>query len=114
MRNLRIRSGDTVRIISGKDVGKTGVVERTFPVQHRLVVTGVNVVKKSVRSSRKHPRGGFIELPFPMHISNVLIHCPNCSKPTRVGFQMIKGKSKTEKIRVCKRCGKPIDRKANP
>ena len=104
----RIKSGDTVLLISGKDRGKTGVVQRVLPRENRVVVAGANIIKKSVRRSRKNPRGGFADLPIPMHISNVLIVCPNCGKPTRVGFQMIQGKSELKRVRVCRKCGKVI------
>lgn len=101
---LKIKKGDKVMVAYGKDKGKTGLVERVFPKTLQVLVAGVNVVKKHVKTSKKYPSGGVVEVNMPLANSKVAVVCPNCGKPSRVGFE-IKGK---EKNRVCKKCGKAI------
>jgi len=102
---MKIRKGDNVRIILGKDRGKTGVVERVFPSEGKVVIAGAFVYKKSVKPSRKAPKGGIIEINAKIPASNVAIICPSCSKVARVGNKNHEGK----KIRVCKKCGGNLD-----
>ncbi len=89
----KILKGDKVLIIAGKDRGKTGVVERVMPQDHKVVVTGLNMVKKHMKKTAKNPQGGIIDIVHPIHISNVMILDPNQNKPTRVGYS-IKGNDK--------------------
>ncbi len=98
---LHVRRGDTVLVLAGKDRGKRGKVIRAIPSEQRVVVEGINRVKKHVRPSKKNPQGGIIEQEAPIHASNVQVVCPSCSQPTRVGHTF-QGK---EKFRVCKKCG---------
>lgn len=101
---INIKKGDKVMIISGKDKGKTGVIERVFTKAEKLVVANANVVKKHVKVSKKNPAGGLVEIAMPMPIGKVMIVCPSCGKITRVGWETT-GK---EKNRVCKKCKKVI------
>lgn len=94
---MKILKGDKVLVIAGKDRGKTGVVERVSPRDHRLVVAGLNIVKKHTKATSKNPQGGIIELARSVDCSNVMLLDPSNQKPTRVSY-VIKGK---EKIRVC-------------
>jgi len=94
----KIKKGDKVLVIAGKDRNKTGVVERYSPKANRLVVSGVNVIKKHMKKSQKYPQGGIIELNAPIHASNVMVLDPAQNKPTRVGYT-IKG---DEKLRFSK------------
>ncbi len=105
----RIRKGDTVQVIAGDDAGVRGAVQRVLPKADRVVVSGVNIVKKHqrpIRAGRGQVQPGVIEFEAPIHISNVLLVCPRCSEPTRVGFARQEDGSKT---RVCKKCGETID-----
>ena len=106
--SIRIRQGDTVEVISGNDRGLRGAVQRVIPKSNRLVVAGINVVKKHqrpVRAGRGEVQAGIIEFEAPLHISNVMLICPRCSERTRVGFT----RQEDGKVRVCKKCGEAID-----
>lgn len=99
----KIHKGDTVQILLGKDRGKSGQVERVLNKTDKVVVTGLNVFKRHLKS-RQGIEGGIIEIVKPVNISNVILVCPNCKKTTRVGFKV----SGDSKIRLCKKCGKEI------
>ena len=103
---MRIKSGDTVTVISGKDKGVTSSVMRALPESRKVVVEKVGVVKKAQRPTRDNPQGGLISIERPVHVSTVMLVCPKCNKPTRVTVRAEEGK---QKIRVCKKCGKDID-----
>ena len=92
-------------MIAGKDRGKEGRVLRTSPVAERAFVEGVNIQKRHSRPSQKNPQGGIIEVEGAIHVSNLMLVCPNCSEPTRVG----KNRENGVRQRVCKKCGKEID-----
>ena len=81
---LRIRKGDKVTVLAGKDKGKAGKVLHVFPRNERALVEGVNMVKKHVRKSQKNPQGGVIQQEIPIHISNLSLLCPVSGKPTRI------------------------------
>ncbi|RKY39729.1 MAG: 50S ribosomal protein L24 [Candidatus Omnitrophota bacterium] len=102
---LRIRKNDTVIVIAGKDKGKRGRVLKVFPYENRVVVEGVNIVKKAVRPTPKAPQGGIIAQEMPLHISNVMLFCSHCEKGVRFGTQILNDGSK---IRICRRCGEKI------
>ncbi len=104
MQTFIIKKGDTVKIIAGKDRGKTGKVLKTYPTQERVLVEGVNLYAKHVRPKTANEKGQKVIVPRPLQISNVQIVCPSCGKPSRVGRQITQGK----KERVCKRCGARI------
>lgn len=91
-------------VLAGKDKGKTGTVERAIIKTTSVIVSGVNIVKKHVKVSKKNPAGGIVEMNRPLAVGKVILVCPACGKPTRVGYQT-KGK---EKNRICKKCGKTI------
>lgn len=93
---MNIKTGDTVKIISGKDRGKTGKVTHVFPKKNLLVVEGVNIRKKHTRPKKQGQKGQIIQMPMPINMSNAMIICPGCGKSTRVG--------KKKKVRVCKKC----------
>jgi len=99
----KIKKGDNVKILAGKDSGKTGTVDRVLVKTDKVIVAGANIYKRSVKKMGD-TQGGIIDLVKPMNISNVALVCPNCKKITRVGFK-IEGK---EKIRICRKCGKEI------
>jgi large subunit ribosomal protein L24 len=104
-----IKKGDTVEVISGNDLGFRGTVQRMLPRKNRVVVAGVNIVKKHqrpVRAGRSEVQAGVIEFEGPIDVSNVMLVCPRCDERTRVGFVEREDGSKA---RVCKRCGEVID-----
>ena len=101
---MRIKKGDTVKVLSGNDKGKTGEVLEIIPKLQKVIVKGVNIRKKHVKPRKQGEEGGIISVECSIHSSKVNVVCPKCNKATRVG--MIKeGK---EKIRVCKKCGAKI------
>ncbi len=104
-KSMTIRKGDRVKVIAGKDKGKESRVLRVYPERQRLVVEHVNMVKKHQRPTNKQPQGGILEVEGTIHISNVMLICPSCSQPTRVGRRREDGM----RIRVCKKCGNDID-----
>lgn len=106
MAKTHVRRGDTVVVISGKDRGKKGKVQRVLPVKRRVVVEGVNIVKRHQKPTRQVMQGGIIEKEAPIHISNVMLVCPRCSRPTRVGRKVLED---GRRLRVCKRCGEVVD-----
>jgi large subunit ribosomal protein L24 len=105
----RIKKGDTVEVISGNDRGLRGVVQWVLPKDGRVVVSGINVVKKHqrpMRAGRAQVQPGIIEFEAPIHISNVMLVCPRCDQCTRVGFIW---QEDGRKVRVCKKCNEAID-----
>ncbi len=119
---IKVRKGDLVQVISGKDRGKQGRVIESHPREHRVIVENLNVVKKHRRpralrdSSRMgQPQvqpGGVFDVSAPLPVSNVMVVCPTCSRATRVGYEFREAKGGTIKVRVCKRadCGEVLDR----
>ena len=102
---MKLKKGDRVRVISGKDVGKEGEITRVFPEAERVIVDGVNVAKRHQRATGQTMQGGIIDKDMPLHISNVAIICSGCNSPTRVGYRF---ESDGTKVRVCRKCGKDI------
>ena len=102
---LRIKRGDTVVVISGKEKGKRGEVERVEPKKERIVVTGVNVRTRHARPSQQNQEGLFT-FEAPIHVSNVMIVDPDSGDPTRIGYRFT---DSGEKVRVSKKSGKDID-----
>lgn len=101
----KIKKGDTVEVITGKDRGQRGQVERVWPREGKVLVAGINLVTKHQRGTQDQP-GGIIEKPAPLNISNIMLVCPQCDLRTRVGIQR-KGETK---VRACKKCGKFVDK----
>jgi large subunit ribosomal protein L24 len=105
MPGLKIRKGDRVRVLTGKDRGKEGSVMRALPRERKVIVDGVNVARKSQRPTRTTQQGGIIDKDMPLPVSNVALVCPSCGKPTRVGFKI---DASGAKVRLCKKCGGEI------
>ncbi|HZJ85000.1 MAG TPA: 50S ribosomal protein L24 [Syntrophomonadaceae bacterium] len=103
---MRIKKGDNVQIIAGKDLGKSGKVLRVLPKEGRVVVEGVNRVKKHQKPTRALPQGGINRIETPLNVSNVMLVCERCKKPTRVGVKLLENQ---EKVRFCKKCGEILD-----
>jgi large subunit ribosomal protein L24 len=110
MSKMKIRKGDQVKVVSGKESGKTGKVLRVDTEHRRVVIERLNMVKKHTRPNpKKNPQGGVMEREAPIDVSNVMVVCPACGQPTRVGFRLLDGGGK---VRSCRRanCGKDIDK----
>jgi large subunit ribosomal protein L24 len=104
--NKKIKKGDTVQVIQGKEVGKRGKVLRVLAEDERLVVERVNFIKRHVKPTQKNPAGGVIEREGSLHVSNVMLVCPGCDQPTRVGLRQ----EGEDKVRYCKKCDVTVDR----
>jgi large subunit ribosomal protein L24 len=102
---MKIKKGDTIKIICGKDLGKTGKVISVSPKKEKVVIEGLNLRIKHVRPRREREKGQRISFPAPMDISNVMLVCPKCDKITRIGDKVLEDK---KKVRVCKKCGEVI------
>lgn len=101
---MRIKKGDLVKIIYGKDKGREGKVEKIYRKQNKVLIPGINVYKKHVKKNEQLPQGGIISVPRPIDISKVMLICPVCKKPTRIGY-IIKA---NKKVRICKKCESKI------
>lgn len=99
---MRVRKGDMVQVLAGKDVGKQGQITRVITGADRVIVEGVNLAKKHQKATKSTTQGGIIDKDMPMHVSNVAIVCAKCTKPTRIGYEF---NSDGEKSRVCRKCG---------
>ncbi len=97
---MKIKLQDKVKVTAGKDKGREGKVQRVYPKQNKVLVSGVNLYKKHIKKSEQAPQGGVVEVPRPLDAAKIALICPRCGKPTRVGYLNEKGK----KLRVCKRC----------
>ena len=118
---MKIKKGDKVKILAGKDKGKDGKVMQVFTSRERVSVEGLNLLIKHMRPRKQGETGQRIEFPAPMNISNLILVCPKCNKPTRIGYKYIEVasaaninagktvKKKKKKIRVCKKCQQNID-----
>jgi large subunit ribosomal protein L24 len=105
----KIKKGDTVEVVSGNDRDLQGVVQRVLTKSDRIVVAGINQVKKHqrpMRAGRTQVQPGIIEFEAPIHISNVMLVCPQCNQRTRVGFTRLED---GRKVRMCKQCNEVID-----
>jgi large subunit ribosomal protein L24 len=103
---VKIRKNDTVVVIAGKDKGKKGKVRRALPKKNRVLVEGLNMIKRHSRARRAARQAGIIELEAPIHVSNVMLLCNKCAKPTRVGFKIL---DDGKKVRICRSCQEVID-----
>ena len=112
---MHVKTGDEVLVIAGKNKGSTGKITRALPTENRVVVENVNMVKKHMKPRGQRQRGGIVEMEAPLHVSNVMIVCPNCRKPSRTGHRILDGDGKIShrKVRYCKACDGNIDQPKN-
>lgn len=103
---MKIKKSDTVKILTGKDQGKTGVVDFVFPKEKKLIVKGIQSIKKHLKPSKKNPSGGIIDLNQKIDISNVILVCPNCGNFTKVKYIIVKD----SKVRTCRKCNKSVEK----
>lgn len=99
-RSMKIKKGDNVKVLSGKDRGKVGKVLRIFGKDKKAIVEGINLVKRHTRPRHRGEKGQRVTVPAAIDLSNLMLVCPKCSKPTRVSFKV----TKEAKFRVCKKC----------
>ena len=104
---LSIKKEDTVLVITGKEKGKRGRVLAVMPDKEKLLIEKINVVKRHMKPSRKYQQGGIIEKEAPVHVSNVMLVCPKCDKPARLGNLVLENE---KKVRLCKKCREVIDK----
>lgn len=97
---MKIKKGDTVKVITGKDKGREGKVERVYKKSGKVLLPAINIYKKHIKKSEQTPQGGVVELPRALAVSKVMLVCPVCKKTTRVNYLVEKNK----KYRVCKKC----------
>ncbi len=97
---MKLRKGDKIKIIAGKDNGREGSIEKVYVKQGKILVPNINIYKKHVKKNEQMPQGGVVEIPRSLDVAKVMLICPKCHKMTRVGYE-IKGKMKN---RVCKKC----------
>ncbi|MFC1790113.1 50S ribosomal protein L24 [Patescibacteria group bacterium] len=102
---MKIKKGDTVQILLGKDRGKQGKVERVYKQKREALVTGVNVFKKHVKPQGEGKPGGIVQINKPLGVSKLALICPRCQRPTRVGFVKQANKAKE---RICRKCQQTI------
>jgi len=105
---MNVRRGDTVVVLAGKDRGKRGTVDRVEKTKRGfgVVIPGINMAKRHQKARSRTQQAGIIDLPVPIHISNVQVVCPRCDKPTRVAHTQLEGGGRT---RICKQCGEQIE-----
>ena len=103
---MKIRRDDTVMVVAGKDRGKKGKVRFAYPKHGRVMVEGINFIKKHARPVQQARQAGIIEREAPIHVSNVMLLCSKCDRPTRIGFRFLEG---GKKVRICRACHEVID-----
>lgn len=104
---LHVKKNDMVKIIAGKERGKSGKVLRVFPAKGRLVVESLNMIKRHTRPTQLNPEGGIVEKEAPLSISNVMLICGSCNEATRTGIRTLEDGTKT---RYCKKCDASVDK----
>ena len=102
---LSIKKNDTVLVVTGKEKGKKGRVISVEPKKDKILIERINIIKRHMKPSKKYSQGGIIEKEAPLHISNVMLVCSKCNKPTRIGNTVL---SDGKKARICKKCKEVI------
>jgi large subunit ribosomal protein L24 len=103
---MKIRKNDTVLVVVGKDKGKKGKVRFAYPKEEKVLVEGVNFIKRHTKAVHQIRQAGIVEREAPIHVSNVMLLCSRCNHPTRVGFLFLED---GRKVRICRSCGEVID-----
>jgi len=101
---MKVKKGDNVLIIAGKDKGRTAKIIKSFPKDLKILVEGINLKKKHVRPKKEGEKGQVVDRPAPLDISNVKIICPKCGKAARIGYKTESGPNGAQKNRICKKC----------
>ena len=103
---MKIKKEDTILVTTGKDKGKKGKVRFAYPKDEQVIVDGINFIKRHTRAKGQVRQAGIIELEAPIHISNVMLLCNKCNKPTRIGLHFLED---GKKVRICRSCKEVID-----
>jgi len=98
---FKIKKGDTVEVVKGKDRGKKAKVLRVFPEQHKAIVEGINLAKKHKRKTQQDQQGGVVSIEMPLNLSNLMLFCKSCNRRARSGFTILKDATKS---RICRHC----------
>ncbi|MPM68049.1 50S ribosomal protein L24 [bioreactor metagenome] len=104
---MHVKKDDNVVVLKGKDAGKQGKILSSNPTDRKVIVEGVNLIKRHMRPSNTNPKGGIVEKEAPIFAAKVQVVCPSCSKPTRVGRKVIEN---GKHVRYCKKCGQSLDK----
>jgi large subunit ribosomal protein L24 len=105
--NVLVKKNDRVKVLTGKDRGKSGRVLFVDVGKRRLIVEGLNMVRKTQRPTQQNQKGGIIDIEAPVHISNVMVVCPKCDKTSRIQKKVLENK---KRVRMCGRCGEILDK----
>ncbi|RLC23418.1 MAG: 50S ribosomal protein L24 [Deltaproteobacteria bacterium] len=103
---IRMKKDDKVKVLTGKDKGKIGKVLKVVKKTNRVIVENINVVKVHQRPTQANPQGGIVEKTMPIQISNLMVMCNSCVKPTRIGMKLLED---GKRVRICKKCNQQID-----
>ena len=103
---MKIRKDDTILVVTGKDKGKKGKVRFAYPKDEQIIVDGINFIKRHTKARGQVRQAGIIELEAPIHISNAMLLCNKCNKPTRIGLHFLED---GKKVRICRSCKEVID-----
>jgi len=101
---MKIKKGDKIKVMSGKDKGRQGVVEKIYKKTSKVIVTGINQYKKHIKKNEKMPQGGIVEISRPIDVSKISLICSKCGKIAKIGYKVEKNK----KFRICKKCQNKI------
>jgi large subunit ribosomal protein L24 len=101
---MKLKKGDEIKVVKGKDKGKTGKIEKALPKEGKVLVTNVNLFKRHLKARSQSQPSEIVTLTKPLPEENVALVCPKCHKQTRVGYKL----EKTNKVRICRKCGKEI------
>lgn len=104
---IHVKKGDTIVVLSGKDKDRRGKVLSVFPSESKVLVDGINIVKRHTKPTRTNPQGGVMEKPAPINSSKVMVICSNCGEPTRIAKSVA---TDGERVRKCKKCGRELDK----
>ncbi|OGW47010.1 MAG: 50S ribosomal protein L24 [Nitrospirae bacterium RBG_13_41_22] len=103
---MSVKKNDTVLVIAGREKGKKGRVLSVYPSKGRLLIEKINMIRKHMKPTRKYAQGGIIEKEAPLHISNIMLICPKCNKPTRISNTHLQ---EGRRVRMCKKCREVMD-----
>ena len=103
---IRLKKDDKVKVLTGKDKGKIGKVLKVVKKTNRVLVENMNVVKVHQRPTQANPQGGIVDKTMPIQISNLMVMCNTCVKPTRIGMKLLEN---GKRVRICKKCNQQID-----
>ena len=107
---MRVRKNDQVLVLSGNYLSKRGKVLKMLKKEKRVIVEGVNFIKRHTRPTQQNPQGGIVEKEAPIHVSNVMVICPKCNTPSKMGSEAVvdEARNRKNRVRVCKNCGEML------